>query len=214
MEPDPSGTAWRREGAEAVVTTETFLGAPAVRKRRPIKTYRHPSLDRRLRTERLRTEVRLLRDARRAGVRTPVVLDVDMESSTLVMERLEGPTLASVLASAPPGSPERGERVEAWGRALGRLHAAGIAHGDLTASNVLWCEGDAAFLDLSLGTKAPGLEELGVDLHLVQEDLNTLCPDREELFHRFLLGYRGAFPSGAASVEERAREIRGRIRYA
>lgn len=206
-----SGPAGRREGAEAVVEEADYLGIPAVRKTRPPKTYRVPMLDQKLRNERLRNEVRLLRDARRAGVRTPVVLDVDTEAMALVLERLDGPTLTEVLTDARDPS-RRPLAVQRWGSALGRLHAAGISHGDLTASNVLWTGGDVAFLDLSLGDRAPGLEELGVDLHLVQEDLNTLCPDAQELFARFLAAYQGAFP-GAGPVLERSREIQGRIRY-
>lgn len=213
MSPAPQ-TPWRAEGAEAVVTEGDFLGLPCLVKRRPVKGYRHPALDQRLRKERLRTEVRLLAEARRAGVRTPVVLDLDLGSSTLVLERLEGPTLAEALERSAPGDAERGAKVERWGHALGRLHASGITHGDLTASNVLWCEGDVALLDLSLGSRSPGLEEMGVDLHLVSEDLNTLCPDREVLFQRFVRGYREAYPSGGEAAIGRAREIDGRVRYA
>lgn len=203
----------RAEGAEAVVGEETFLGLSCVRKTRPVKRYRHPALDRRLRGERLRTEVRLLREARRVGVRTPVVLDVDLEASSLMLEKLEGPTLAAVLTEAGGTEANRGTACEQWGHALGQLHRAGISHGDLTASNVLSCEGNVALLDLSLGARAASLEALGVDLHLVREDLNTLCSDAEPLFARFLAGYRAAFPQGHAEVEERAQEIQGRVRY-
>jgi Kae1-associated kinase Bud32 len=202
----------RFEGAEAVVSEVDFCGLRAMRKTRPVKSYRDPELDRRLRSERLRTEVRLLREARRAGVRTPIVLDIDPEEMALVLERLDGPTLTEVLAE-PPASPRRVRAIELWGRALGRLHRAGISHGDLTASNVVWTGEDVGFLDLSLGSRTPGLEEMGVDLHLVQEDLNTLCADRDELFERFLRAYQEAFPNGAAAVLERAAEIQGRVRY-
>ncbi|MDE1819866.1 MAG: Kae1-associated serine/threonine protein kinase [Euryarchaeota archaeon] len=201
------------EGAEAVVTAEDILGVRAVRKHRFVKGYRDPALDQRLRGERLRTEVRLLREARRAGIRTPIVLDVELEGSSLLLEWLDGPTLSEVLTSSAPRDATRARCVERWGQALGKLHAAGVAHGDLTASNVLWCDGDVAFLDLSLGSRSPGIEELGIDLHLVREDLNTLCPDREELYERFLTGYRSAFPTGCAAVEARAKEIQGRVRY-
>lgn len=200
------------EGAEAVVVPVDFLGISAVRKTRPVKGYRVPVLDQRLRTERLRNEVRLLKDARRAGVRTPIVLDIDVEEMALVLERLEGPTLTEVL-TRPQEDPLRTRVVDRWGAALGRLHAAGISHGDLTASNVLWTGQDVAFLDLSLGDRSPSLEEFGVDLHLVQEDLNTLCPDREELYARFLAAYRAAHPQGAESCIGRAVEIQGRVRY-
>ncbi len=54
-------------GAEATVD----IGAERVEKRRTPKTYRHPTLDARLRKERTTLEARLTSDARRAGVPTP-----------------------------------------------------------------------------------------------------------------------------------------------
>ena len=209
---ETAGPVWA-EGAEARVRRVEFLGLPAVRKSRPRKEYRPESLDLRLRTERLRTEVRLLRDARRAGIRTPVVLDLDLENHELVLERLEGPTLTEVLG---PGSRAENRRtaVRALGTSLGRLHAAGLVHGDLTGSNALLQGETVAFLDLSLGTRDPGLEEFGIDLHLVEEDLNTLCADAEALFAEFLSAYQAANPLRAKEVLERAREIQGRVRYA
>lgn len=205
--------AWLAEGAEARLEEEDFGGVPALRKTRPPKAYRAPELDVRLRTERLRTEVRLLREARRAGVRSPIVLDLDQRTMSLVLERLPGITLTELLDKTSPGDPEREAAVDRWGEALGRLHHAQVAHGDLTASNVLWDGQRVALLDLSLGSRTPGLEELGVDLHLVREDLNTLCSDRSELFERFTAAYRQAFPAGAGTALARAEEIQGRIRY-
>ncbi|HLE95792.1 MAG TPA: bifunctional N(6)-L-threonylcarbamoyladenine synthase/serine/threonine protein kinase, partial [Candidatus Thermoplasmatota archaeon] len=58
-------------GAEATVTAADFLGRAAVRKVRSAKTYRHPTLDRRVASDRTRREARFLALARRAGVRTP-----------------------------------------------------------------------------------------------------------------------------------------------
>jgi Kae1-associated kinase Bud32 len=209
---DPAEAPWA-EGAEARVHRVTYQGVPAVRKSRPRKEYRPEALDQRLRAERLRTEVRLLRDARRAGVRTPVVLDVDLSRHEIILEHLEGPTLTEVLG--PGSSPAaRKAAVRALGESLGRLHAAGLVHGDLTGSNALLQGEKVAFLDLSLGSRDPGLEEYGVDLHLVEEDLNTLCADAETLYAEFLDTYAKANPRGAPAVLARAKEIQGRVRYA
>ncbi|NNC24676.1 Kae1-associated serine/threonine protein kinase, partial [Salinisphaera sp. USBA-960] len=59
-------------GAEAIVEGE---GATVTKTRRP-KGYRHDALDARLRRERTTQEARLLSEARRVGVPTPVVYDV------------------------------------------------------------------------------------------------------------------------------------------
>ena len=202
------------EGAETKILPATFLGLPAVRKARLRKAYRHEALDARLRSERIRTEARLLREARRAGLRTPVIYDLDLSRETLTLERLEGTPLTEILRD-PSGSPERRQEVvRHLGRALGRLHAASISHGDLTGSNVLWMGTDVAFLDLSLGSRTPGLEEFGIDLHLVEEDLRTLCADAEALYEIFQAAYSEANPRDAAAIRERAQEIKGRVRYA
>ncbi len=204
-------------GAEATLRAVEWMGLPALLKERDAKRYRPKALDERLRKERTRTEARLLVDARRLGVRTPIVYDLDVAQHRLVLERLDGPTLKQLLED-PALPPEQLVRaVRAFGAALGRLHAGGIAHGDLTSSNVLFPDGPSgapALLDLSMGTRSPGLEELGIDLHLVEEDLKALHPRSDALERAFLEGYAEGNPNGAADVRARARTIKGRVRYA
>lgn len=182
-----------------------------------MKSYRPKALDDRLRRERTRTEVRLLVDARKLGVRTPIVYDVDLAKHRIVLEQLAGPTLKEMLddASLPPE--QLTTAVRKFGETLGHLHAGGISHGDLTSSNVLFPEGPGgapAFLDLSMGSRSPGVEELGIDLHLVEEDLKALHPRAAALVRAFLEGYGVGNPNGAKDVRARAKAIRGRVRYA
>ncbi len=61
------------------------------------KAYRPKALDERLRRERTRTEARLLVDARRLGVRTPILYDIDLARHRLILEELPGPTLKEIL---------------------------------------------------------------------------------------------------------------------
>jgi tRNA A-37 threonylcarbamoyl transferase component Bud32 len=65
-----------------------------------------------------------------------------------------------------------------------------------------------------MGARPASLEERGIDLHLVEEDLAALHPKGPVLFARFLEGYAIGNPAGEAEVRKRAREIKGRIRYA
>ncbi|HEV2449929.1 MAG TPA: KEOPS complex kinase/ATPase Bud32 [Thermoplasmata archaeon] len=218
-EPEPSPPAGRpvARGAEAAVTRVEWLGMAAVRKDRDPKAYRPKPLDDRLRRERTRTEARLLREARSLGVRTPLVYDIDLTHHRLVLEELPGPTLKSLLEAPGAGPDELAAPIEAFGRALGRLHAGGMSHGDLTSSNVLFPtgpSGEPAFVDLSMGARPASLEERGIDLHLVEEDLAGLHPEGASLFERFLHGYELGNVGGAKEVRQRAREIKGRIRYA
>ncbi|MGB6501162.1 MAG: KEOPS complex kinase/ATPase Bud32 [Thermoplasmata archaeon] len=218
MESDepPAGRTVSR-GAEATLRAVDWWGFPALLKERDAKGYRPKKLDDRLRRERTRTEVRLLVDARRLGIRTPIVYDVDLDRHRILLEELPGSTLKQLIedGALPPEGLARA--VRAFGVSLGRLHAGGIAHGDLTSSNVLFPDGPdraPAFLDLSMGSRSPGLEELGIDLHLVEEDLKALSSRAAALVRAFLEGYDEGNPSGAKDVRARAKQIRGRVRYA
>jgi Kae1-associated kinase Bud32 len=204
-------------GAEASLRAVEWMGLPALLKERDAKSYRPKALDERLRRERTRTEVRLLVDARKLGVRTPIVYDVDVVKHRIVLEKLEGRTLKEMLEDPTIPPDALSAAVGRFGETLGRLHAGGISHGDLTSSNVLFPDGPAgapAFLDLSMGSRSPGLEELGIDLHLVEEDLKALHPKADALVRAFLEGYGAGNPTGAKDVRARAKAIRGRVRYA
>ncbi|MGA9840234.1 MAG: KEOPS complex kinase/ATPase Bud32 [Thermoplasmata archaeon] len=215
-EAEPEGPEVSR-GAEATLRAVEWMGLPALLKERGAKSYRPKALDDRLRRERTRTEARLLVDARRLGVRTPLLYDVDLPKHRLILEQLPGPTLKELLED-PALAPEvLSDAVRRMGEGLGKLHAGGIAHGDLTSSNVLYPDGATgapAFLDLSMGSRSPGVEELGIDLHLVEEDLKALHPKAEALVRAFLEGYASGNPAGAKDVRARAKAIRGRVRYA
>ena len=71
-EPTPEGPEVSR-GAEASLRRVDWWGFPALLKERDLKSYRPKALDERIRRERTRNEARLLVDARRLGVRTPLI---------------------------------------------------------------------------------------------------------------------------------------------
>jgi Kae1-associated kinase Bud32 len=216
----PSGTDEGPQvsrGAEASLRKVDWWGFPALLKERDLKAYRPKALDDRIRRERTRNEARLLVDARRLGVRTPILYDIDLTRHRLILEELPGATLRQLLEDTNLPAEDLTGAVRGFGRALGALHAGSIAHGDLTSSNVLFPDGPRgppALLDLSMGTRSPGLEELGIDLHLVEEDLKALSPKSDSLVRTFHEGYLEGNPAGAKDVRARAKAIRGRVRYA
>ncbi len=213
---EPTGPTVSR-GAEATLRRVEWMGLPALLKERETKSYRAKALDERLRRERTRTEARLLVDARKLGVRTPMVYDVDLPRHRLVLEQLAGPTLRELLENPELPLATLEGALRRLGEGLGRLHAGGISHGDLTSSNVLFPDGPdgpPAFLDLSMGSRSPGLEELGIDLHLVEEDVKSLHDAADALVRAFHEGYALGNPHGVKDVRARAKAIRGRVRYA
>lgn len=204
-------------GAEASLRKVDWWGFPALLKDRDTKAYRPKALDERLRRERTRTEARLLTEARRLGVRTPILYDIDLVHHRLVMEELPGPTLKELLDASGGEVTGLEGPLTRFGEALGKLHAGGVSHGDLTSSNVLFPDGPGgppALIDLSMGVRGPSLEELGIDLHLVEGDLKAIHRQGEALFRAFLGGYAEGNPDGQKDVRQRAKEIRGRVRYA
>lgn len=214
--------AWKGErviaqGAEAVLEEGTYLGRKAVLKLRRPKGYRHPQLEDTIRVSRTRAEARALRDARSSGVRTPAVLDMDAKGGRLVLEGISGPT---VRASLDGLEEEDRHRVAlALGAAIGSLHTAGLVHGDPTTSNFIMedlpPEGPVtlAVLDISLGGRAEGVEERGVDLRLLGEAFGATHHAHQDLFRVILEGYREAFPGGADEAIGRMEAIGARGRY-
>ena len=184
-------------GAEAVVT----MHGDHVKKRRVRKVYRQPTLDARLIAERTRAEARLISMARRSGVPTPVIKDVT--SDTLTMEQVKGTLLKEILSST---------EMEEAGKTVGRLHAAGIVHGDLTTSNMIMRDSRCVLIDFGLSMVSRELEARGVDVHVLFQTLESITDEYPELIQAFCRGYRSAF-DGADEVILREKEIERRGRY-
>ncbi|WP_136717060.1 bifunctional N(6)-L-threonylcarbamoyladenine synthase/serine/threonine protein kinase [Halorientalis salina] len=191
-------------GAEATVTIET----DRVVKRRVPRSYRHPQLDERLRLERTREEARLTSDARRHGVPTPVIYDVDPAEATLVFERVGEVDLRAALTES---------RVRDVGRHLATIHEAGFVHGDPTTRNVRVAgveedTGDTRtyLIDFGLGYYTDDVEDYAMDVHVLAQSLAGTADDPE----RLLSAAEDAYASvGDEAVVDHLREIEGRGRY-
>lgn len=196
-------------GAEADVRRCDYLGLASVSKQRAPKSYRHADLDDRIRRGRTKLEALILAEAAGAGVPVPRVLDVDSATCTLLLEHVDGPSLRAMLESRPPDALER---CRAFGRLIGRLHGAGLVHGDLTTSNVLVAPRGLVLVDFGLAQRSQELEDRGVDLHLVERTFESSHPDRPDLHQAVVEGYRASF-AAAGAVLGRTEEIKGRGRY-
>ncbi|MEN6395904.1 MAG: bifunctional N(6)-L-threonylcarbamoyladenine synthase/serine/threonine protein kinase [Methanoregula sp.] len=194
------GSTGQKRGAEAIVS---FRDGTAI-KQRVSKRYRVPALDKRLITERTRAEARLIHAARKGGVPTPVISTVTHDS--IEMEQVTGTLLTGALTAA---------HCEEAGRIVGRLHTAGIMHGDLTTSNMILRERDGrcVLIDFGLSQATPEIEQRGVDLHVMFQTLKSTHPKEAVAFSAaFARGYAGTF-TGAEEVLARERDIELRGRY-
>jgi len=203
-----------RKGAEASLYLETWHGRKAILKKRLIKRYRIPELDRDIRIRRTKHEPLIIHRAKEAGVPTPIIYMVDLASATIVMEHVEGKRLKDILDGLPPE--ERRRLCRDVGRLVGRLHRAGIIHGDLTTSNmILTPEGRIVFIDFGLSERSHELEDRGVDIHLMKRALlSTHFSHAEESFKSIIEGYEDIMGEDeAGEVLSKVEEIERRGRY-
>ena len=121
------------EGAEATVSTGSWMGKRAVLKARRPRSYRHPDLDRRLTRKRLAVESRILSRLSSEGFPSPSLMHLDQRKSSILMSRIEGAPLHDQLKSGEAGISE----LRTLGALIRRLHEIGISHGDLTTHNVI-----------------------------------------------------------------------------
>jgi Kae1-associated kinase Bud32 len=185
-------------GAEAVIALE----GDTIIKTRVIKRYRLKEIDETLRRERTRTEARLISEARRCGVPTPIIKDItDFE---IKMEYINGDPLKNVITPA---------LCEQTGEIVGKLHSCGLVHGDLTTSNIIFMGGKLFLIDFGLAYIDSTLEARGVDIHVLFQTFESTHEGHEELIEAFKKGYSRKL-IGADEVIKRVKEIESRGRYA
>jgi len=184
-------------GAEAVITLED----DTVRKWRLPKSYRLAELDETLRRERTIREAKIISEARRCGVPTPIIRDVS--EYEIRMEHVIGPKIKDVI------NPELSKRA---GEIVGKLHRCGIIHGDLTTSNMILSKDRIYLIDFGLAFHEKSVEAQGVDVHVYFQAVESTHDNSDELIEAFKEGYIETY-DGAGAVLKRVEEIKARGRY-
>ncbi len=201
------------KGAEAdLLLDPDWNGRKALLKRRGVKKYRHPQIDREIRRYRTLHEADLIHRAKEAGVPTPLIYQLDPDDATIVMEFIEG---TKVRDAVPKLSLEENRALfRLIGEESGRLHRAALIHGDLTTSNMIKSGERIVFIDFGLGEISKEVEKRGVDFNLMVRMLaSTHYTIMEPLLESFKEGYRATMGPEAEEVFQRADEIRRRGRY-
>ncbi|KAH8600994.1 kinase-like protein [Bisporella sp. PMI_857] len=232
------------QGAEALLFRSTYLlpSLPCALKYRPRKPYRHPTLDLRLTKHRILSEARVLLKCRREGVPVPGVYALDEAAGWLMIEWIEGEVVRIRLNEWLRGRKEAGreegfepadtELVGLMGRvgtAVGRMHAVGIVHGDLTTSNLMLrpsshegingdangdnglLDGEIVLIDFGLASQSTQEEDRAVDLYVLERAFGSTHPRAEGLFTEVLNAYGKSF-KGANVVLKKLEEVRMRGR--
>ncbi|KAF2858434.1 kinase-like protein [Piedraia hortae CBS 480.64] len=229
------------QGAEALIFRTPFLDTLAALKVRSPKKWRHPTLDMRLTRSRVLAEMRVLvklaggvqmgaKGKKNPGptvpkVRVPVVLGADWESGWLALEWIPGKSLKQTLWDVHPAEKERRveELLRQLGVLVGRLHAAGVIHGDLTSSNVMVSEDphsalepakadELVLIDFGLATNSVQDEDRAVDLYVLERAFGSTHPLLEYRFQTVLDEYVAVLGSNAKSVLRKLADVRMRGR--
>ncbi|MCL4328203.1 MAG: bifunctional N(6)-L-threonylcarbamoyladenine synthase/serine/threonine protein kinase [Candidatus Thermoplasmatota archaeon] len=203
----------REPSSEAMVGSESklermeYFGRKAIRKLRLPKAYRIPILDRSIRNSRLRNECSVLARLEVIGVRTPQLLDVDVQSFSAITREIEGKTLRDFLI----GNEKLQGGIDVLGSVIGKMHANSVSHGDLTTSNLMVADG-IYLIDPSMGRIGADPEDMAADLVTLEESMHSAHGRIPGLWEDFLRSYSGAFPEGGIILET-FMKIKKRRRY-
>jgi Kae1-associated kinase Bud32 len=199
------------KGAESLIYLDRFEGETVIVKERLKKSYRIEQIDEKLRKYRTRMEVKLLTEARKVGVCTPRIVFVNEKEGKIYMEYIDGIRVKELLET---GEKEVVKKVcLKIGSYVGKLHSAGIIHGDLTTSNMILKDDKLYFIDFGLGEFSSRIEDQGVDLNLLQEALRaTHFKLLKFCWSNIVKSYKKEYRL-ADKVLERVVEIEKRARY-
>lgn len=201
-----------KKGAEAELYRLIWMGRDSVLKRRIKKLYRNPDLDLYIRTTRTSLEAKLLSEARRLGIPTPIVYSLDLKNTEIIMSFISGPPLKKVIPSM--GRESLTEIFSLIGNLVGKLHKGGIVHGDLTTSNMILKDHLLFLIDFGLGEHTFDLEARGVDIHLMRRALESSHHEVSKwAYEGFISGYEEIMGEETKEVLRRVNEIRRRGRY-
>ncbi|HYA22472.1 MAG TPA: KEOPS complex kinase/ATPase Bud32 [Thermoproteota archaeon] len=195
-------------GAESKIWLGTWMGRRVVLKHRLPKAYRNEELDEGLRVSRTVGEALSLHECKLAGVRAPYIYHVNPKTGTILMSYVEGPTLTERLRKGDSSW------VRPAGSSVGKLHAQGISHGDLTPSNLLVSRDEVVLLDFGLSERTNDIEKFAEDLNVMMGALRSLVGERwGPLWREFESGYLEEGSPKCRETVERLKLIMSRGRY-
>jgi TP53 regulating kinase-like protein len=203
-----------KKGAEATISLSNWYGKKVVLKSRNVKKYRHPQLDGKIRRFRTIHEPQLMHEAKKAGVSTPIIFQVDTKDMLIIMEFIHGEQVKHILANF--SITQRQNLCFKIGMLVANLHSHGIIHGDLTTSNLILNDYGKLFLvDFGLAEKQIELEAIGVDLHLLKRSLqSTHNQFAKDCFKNIMRGYSKVIGEPITKdVLKKIQEIERRGRY-
>ncbi len=190
-------------GAEAIVETIDWQGMTVISKIRNRRGYRHPSLEKKLVVERLRSESRIMERLLSQGISVPAIYSVNPVENSIIMEFIDGQTLERALRTDSFNS-----HLKDLASLLSKIHSLGVIHGDPTTSNFLVKDRLYA-IDFGLSSMSDDPEDRASDLRVFLESLDS---HHSEINGReiFLSAYSKGEGSKPVLAALKVLELRGR----
>ena len=200
-----------KRGAESVIYEGYFAGIHAIFKKRLSKSYRDKELDYKINSYRTKLEARLIYLALRNDINAPAILMVDPYEYLIVMEYIEGKPVKDIIGKQGTNLKKIGEMI---GEIAGKLHKAGISHGDFTTNNLIFseAEGEIFVIDFGLAKTSNDIEDFATDVHVFMRSLESVHHNfKDEILKGFEIGYSKFM--NFDEIMKKVKEIRMRGRY-
>lgn len=156
------------QGAEATI----YLNQNLILKKRNKKEYRIEELDKQIIKLRTRAEAKILEKAKQK-ISCPKILNVNEKTGEILMEFIEGKRISEHLNKI--SLKEQKNICKIIGENISKIHSLGIAHQDLTTSNMIYNkkQNKVYLIDFGLSFQNARYEDKAVDLHLLKQALEA-----------------------------------------
>merc|ERR1712131_19752 len=154
------------QGAEAKIYKLSDNGTEYVVKERFSKCYRVKELDESLRRKHTQAEVKALQKCAKFNIPSPKYFESIPKEGLILVEYLNGVQLKELIDDKKVSREEIGKIM---GEIVGKVHARGVCHGDLTTSNFMKSESKYYIIDFGLSQMTDTDENRAVDLHVLEK---------------------------------------------
>jgi len=189
----------KRIGAEAEVKQIIFQGKKSISKTRLSKKYRNKILDDSIRIKRTKSEAKIIKLLFNK-INVPQIFSVNEKKCEIIMEFISGKLLKEIID-------DKKELCFVAGQEIRRIHDAGIIHGDLTTSNIIYSN-KLVFIDFGLGFFSKKVEDIATDLIVFKKTFNATHSSLKNGWELVMSGYN---PS--KELIDRMQKIEKRGRY-
>lgn len=207
-----------KQGAESKIFFTSYLDQKAIIKERFSKKYRNKILDQTIRKERTKAEAKAILKCKQAGIATPVIYSLNLDSCKIMMENINGITINEYLTNLNTNKQNDDSMAVTKlltdiGEIVGKMHFNGVFHGDLTTSNILKKEdGTLVLIDFGLSHFNPSVEDKAVDLYVLERAFVSTHSYFSDFFAAILDGYKEAYKSNYQAVINQYQNVRARGR--